>query len=214
MPTERATGTVVDVSIGRAGARRRDTMTTTTRRRVYAAAGAVSLVAGVAVAAPSTAGATTVPTTVAPTATGCTTGTVPAQFQGRPASLKAGLPLGYWIWHDTTGWHVAATHAGKAKVVLTGVIRTSNPMHASGVKLERGLHGDRWVIGPNHRTLTFRFTNYGGADALRIGADCSGTVSFTLYANGHKVSPSRIHLGSGAVAATANPVIMTRTPAV
>ena len=185
-------------------------MTTTTRRRVYAAAGAVSLVAGLAVAAPSSAGAATLPTTT----TGCTTGTVPAQFQGKPTTLKAGLPLGYWVWHDTAGWHLAATHAGKAKVVLTGVIRTSNPMRASGVKLEHGLHGDRWIIGPNHRTLTFRFTNYGGLDALRISADCSATVSFALYANGHKVSPSRIHLGSAAVAATANPVVMTRIPKV
>jgi hypothetical protein len=188
-------------------------MTTTTRRRLYAAAGAASLVAGLAVATPASAATlpTTTPTT---TTTGCTTGTVPAQFQGKPATLKAGLPLGYWVWHDTAGWHLAATHAGKAKVVLTGVIRTSNPMHATGVKLEHGLHGDRWVIGPNHKTLTFRFTNYGGLDALRISADCSATVSFALYANGHKVAPERIHLGSAAVAATANPVVMTRIPKV
>jgi hypothetical protein len=87
-------------------------------------------------------------------------------------------------------------------------------MHATGVKLEHGLHGDRWVIGPNHRTLTFRFTNYGGLDGLRISADCSASVSFTLYANGHKVALERIHLGSAAVAAAANPVVMTRIPTV
>ncbi len=189
-------------------------MTTTTRRRVYAAAGAVSLAAGLAVAAPSSAGAATLPTTAATTTAGCTTGTVPPQFRGKPAALKAGLPLGYWVWHDTAGWHVAATHATRHKVVLTGVVRTSNPMRATGVKLEHGLHGDRWVVGPNHRTLTFRFTNYGGLDALRIGADCSATVSFTLYADGHKVAASRIHLGSAAVAATVNPVVMRRIPAV
>jgi hypothetical protein len=191
-------------------------MTTTTRRRVYAAAGAVGLAAGLAVAAPSSAGAAALPTatTATATATGCATGTVPARFQGKPASLKAGLPLGYWVWHDTAGWHVAATHATKTKVVLTGVVRTSNAMHATGVKLERGLPGDRWVLSPNHKVLTFRFTNYGGLDALRIGADCSATVSFTLYANGHKVAPSRIHLGSAAAPASTNPVVMTRIPKV
>jgi hypothetical protein len=191
-------------------------MTTTIRHRVYAAAGAVGLAAGLAVAAPSTADAAALPSTAttATAATGCSTGAVPAEFRGKPASLRAGRPLGYWVWHDSVGWHVAATHATKSRVVLTGVIRSSNPMHATGVRLERGLRGDRWVLSPNHRALSFRFTNYGGMDALRIGADCSATVSFTLYANGHKVSPSRIHLGSGAVAATANPVIMTRTPAV
>jgi hypothetical protein len=214
MPTERATGTVVDVSTGRPGALRRDTMTTTTCRRVYAAAGAVSLAAGLVVAAPSSAGATTLSTTTTTATTGCTTGTVPAEFQGRPAGFRAGLPLGYWIWHDSAGWHVAGTHATKNKVVLSGVVRTSNPMRASGVRLEHGLHGDRWIIGTNQRTLTFRFTNHGGMDALRIAADCSPTVSFTLYADGHKVAPSRIHLGSGGVAATANPVVMNRIPTV
>jgi hypothetical protein len=191
-------------------------MTTTTRHRVYAAASALGLAAGLAVAAPASAGATVLPstTTTTTTTTGCSTGTVPAQFQGKPASLKAGVALGYWVWHDTSGWHVAATHAGKSRVVLTGVIRTSNPMHATGVKLERGLRGDRWVLAPHHRALTFRFTNYGGMDALRIGADCSATVTFALYANGHKVSPSQIHLGRGAVAATSNPVVMRRVPVV
>jgi len=189
-------------------------MTTTTRTRVYAAAGALGLAAGLAVAAPAPAGAATPTTATTTTTTGCSTGTVPAQFQGRPAALKAGLPLGYWIWHDSTGWHVAATHATKNKVVLTGVIRTSNPMHATGVKLEHGLHGDRWVISPNHRALTFRFTNYGGMDALRIGADCSATLTFALYANGHKVAPAQIHLGSAAAPATSNPVVVRRVPAV
>jgi len=190
-------------------------MTTTTRNRVYAAAGAFGLAAGLAVAAPASAGAAVLPSAATTTTTtGCSTGTVPAQFQGKPASLKAGAPLGYWVWHDTAGWHLAATHAGKSRVVLTGVVRTSNPMHATGVKLERGLRGDRWVLAPNHRALTYRFTNYGGMDALRIGADCSATVTFALYANGHKVSPSQIHLGSGAVAATSNPVVMRRVPVV
>jgi len=188
-------------------------MTTTTRTRVYAAAGALGLAAGLAVAAPASADAAALPSATT-TSTGCSTGTVPAQLQGKPASLKAGKPLGYWVWHDSSGWHVAGTHASKSRVVLTGVVRTSNPMHATGVKLEHGLHGDRWVIAPNHRVLTFRFTNYGGLDALRIGADCSATVTFALYANGHKVAPAQIHLGAAAVAATSNPVVARRVPTV
>ena len=198
-------------------------MTTSTRTRVYAAAGALGLTAGLAVAAPagaaplasSTAAAASAATsTAAATTTGCSTGAVPAQLRGRSATLKAGRPLGYWVWHDSSGWHVAGTHATKTRVVLTGVVRTSNPMHATGVKLERGLRGDRWVLSPNHRALTFRFTNYGGLDALRIGADCSATVTFTLYADGRRVAPSQIHLGSGAVAATSNPVVVRRVPVV
>jgi len=186
-------------------------MTTTARRRTIAALGALGLTAGLAVAAPATADAA--PAAPSTQATGCTTGTVPAQFQGRPTTLKAGQPAGYWIWHDKVGWHVAATHATRQRQVFTGVVRASGTMHATGVRLERGRNGDTWVIGPKRHTLTFRFTNFGGLDALRIGADCSATMSFTLYADGTKVAPSQIHLGSTAVAATANPVVMTRIPA-
>jgi hypothetical protein len=97
--------------------------------------------------------------------------------------------------------------------VFSGVVRASGTLHATGVKLEHGAHGDRWVIGPKRHVLTFRFTNYGGIDALRIGADCSATMSFTLYVDGTKVDPAQIHLGSAATPATANPVVMTRIPA-
>jgi len=184
---------------------------TTTRRRALAALGSIGLVAGLVLAAPVPAqAATTAPATHA---TGCTTGTVPAQFAGRPSTLRAGQPAGYWIWHDKAGWHLVATHATKQREVFSGVVRSSGTMHATGVKLEHGVGGDSWVIGPKRHTLMFRFTNYGGIDALRIGADCSATMSFTLYADGTKVDPSQIHLGSAAVAATANPVAMTRIPA-
>ena len=185
---------------------------TTTRRSAFAALGSIGLAAGLVIAAPV--GAQATPTT-APTTqvAGCSTGTVPTQFQGRPSTLKAGQPAGYWIWHDKAGWHVAATQASKKRQVFTGVVRSSGAMHATGVKLEKGVHGDSWVIGPKRHTLTFRFTNVGGIDALRIGADCSATMSFTLYADGTKVDPDQIHLGSAAVAATANPVVMTRIPA-
>ena len=184
---------------------------TTTRRRALAALGSIGLAAGLVVAAPVAAQAATTTTTTQ--ATGCTTGSVPTQFQGRPSTLKAGQPAGYWIWHDKAGWHVAATHATKERQVFSGVVRSSGTMHATGVKLEHGVNGDSWVIGPKRHTLTFRFTNFGGNDELRIGADCSATMSFTLYADGTKVDPSQIHLGSAAAAATANPVVMTRIPA-
>jgi hypothetical protein len=188
-------------------------MTTTARRRVYAAAAALSLSAGLAVAAPPSAGAAGLPATaLATNGSRCSTGSLPPVVTGRPTSLHPGVPLGYWVWHDTAGWHVAATHPPKSRVVLVGVVRSSSPMRASGVRLERGRHGDRWVLSRNRRALTFRFTNGGGLDALRIGASCSATMTFTLYADGHEVAPSLIHLGSGAVAATSNPVVVRRLP--
>lgn len=183
---------------------------TITRRRSLAALGSLGLAAGLVVAAPVGAQAAT--TTPAATSTGCSTGTVPAELRGRPTSLKAGLPTGYWIWHDGSGWHLAATHDSTKKVVLSGVVRASGTLHATGVRLEHGAHGDSWVIGPKRHTLTFRFTNVGGIDGLRIAADCSATLSFTLYADGVTVAPSQIHLGAAATAATSNPVVVQRIP--
>ena len=128
---------------------------------------------------------------------------------GRPASFHAGLARGYWIWHDTTGWHLRATHASTARTVFTGVITATNPM--TTVKVRDEAH-DRVVRSADRRTTTFRFTNYGGVDGLDLTAGCSATVTFRLYADGALVAPSRIHLGAKATAATANPLRVTRTP--
>ena len=188
-------------------------ITTTARRGTIAALTTVAVAAGLAVAAPVPAEATTAPTTTTAPAATCTTGTVPAEFEGRPAGLHAGLATGYWVWHNSTGWHLFATHPGHTKVVFSGRVTGSSPLHASGVRLEHGRHGDRWLIGPRHHSLAFRFTNVGGIDALRIGADCSSKVTFALYVNGHKVPASRIHLGSTGVSPTSDPFSAVRVPA-
>ncbi|MBI1377471.1 MAG: hypothetical protein GC157_08325 [Frankiales bacterium] len=186
--------------------------TSTVRRGAVAAVSASALAAGLAVAAPSAAGAAPLaPSSTTATAT-CSTGTVPDRFEGRPAGLHAGLPTGYWIWHNATGWHLFATHPGTRKVVFSGFVTASDELHATGVRLEHGRGGDRWWIGPRHHTLAFRFTNVGGVDLLRIGADCSSRVAFELFVNGHKVPTDRIHLGAHAVSPTSNPFRAVRVP--
>ncbi len=195
-------------------------MTITTRtartpgRRALAGAGALALAGSLAVAAPASAQvATTAPATApttAPTTTSCPTGTLPAAVQGAPASFRAGRPAGYWVWHDAHGWHLRVTHNTRTRLVFTGVVTATNPM--TTVRVRDEAH-DRVVRSADRRTTTFRFTNYGGVDGIDVTAACATTVSFRLYAAGHLVSPSRIHLGAKAAAATSNPFGVTRIPA-
>jgi hypothetical protein len=183
----------------------------TTRRRALAGASAVALAGSLAVAAPTSAqAAATAPSTVAPSATACPTGTLPPVVQGAPASFRAGRPAGYWIWHDSRGWHLRVTHPTRTRLVFTGVVTATSPM--TTVRVRDEAH-DRIVRSADRRTTTFRFTNYGGVDGLDLAAGCATTVTFRLYAAGHLVSPSRIHLGAKAAPATANPVRITRIPA-
>jgi hypothetical protein len=181
------------------------------RRRALAGVSTLLMAGSLAVAAPAAAEAVTVApsTTSGDGTTGCATGRLPSVVIGRPASFHAGLARGYWIWHDTTGWHLRATHASTARTVFTGVITATNPM--TTVKVRDEAH-DRVVRSADRRTTTFRFTNYGGVDGLDLTAGCSATVTFRLYADGALVAPSRIHLGARATAATANPLRVTRIP--
>jgi len=182
-------------------------------RRALVAVGAVALTGALGALVPATADAATLPpTTVSGDGTtGCATGRLPAVVTGAPASFRARLSRGYWIWHDTTGWHLRVTHATSARTVFTGVITATNPMTTVRVRDERR---DTVVRSADRRTTTFRLTNYGGVDGLDVTAGCSSTVTFRLLADGHLVTPSRIHLGAKAAAATTNPLRVTRIPRV
>jgi hypothetical protein len=188
------------------------TIRTTARRRALVGATTLALAGSLVVLAPSTAGAATAtPTGVTGDGTtGCSTGALPAVVTGAPATFRAGLARGYWIWHDRTGWHLRVTHATSTRTVFTGVVTATNPMTTVRVRDERH---DTVVRSADRRTTSFRLVNHGGVDGLDFTAGCSSTVTFRLYADGHLVTPSRVHLGAKAVAATSNPLRVTRIPA-
>jgi len=169
---------------------------------VLLAAGALTI-AGSPLAGAST--ATTTATT--DDTTGCDTGTLPAVVRGAPASFRAGLPRGYWTWHDATGWHLRVTHATTRQMVFSGVIDASRPLAATKVRDERH---DVVRLSADHKTAAFRFTNYGAVDGLDLVAHCAGRVSFSLWVDGHRITTDRILLGRTLAHPATNPFAVIR----
>ena len=190
-----------------------------TRRRTTAAltAAGVLLGAGVlTVAGSPLAGASTsaTPTTAAPTAattddaTGCDTGSLPVVVRGAPTTFRAGLPRGYWTWHDATGWHLRVTHATRQLMVFSGTINATRPLTTMKVRDERH---DVVRLSADHKTAAFRFTNYGGVDGVDFVAHCANRVSFSLSVDSHLIATDRIHLGRTQAHPARNPFAVTRT---
>ncbi len=65
-------------------------------------------------------------------------------------------------------------------------------------------------LSPDHKTLTFRFVNYGGIDGVDFRADCAKTVTFSAAANGHELPTSRVFLGAHRVHPTSDPFTIER----
>jgi len=162
--------------------------TSTFARRTTATAAALVVAGSLALAATPSASAAT-----AGTSTTCSTGSLPSLVQGRPASFAAGLPAGYWIWHDAYGWHLRVTHQGTALRVFSGSITATNPITAVKVRDESR---DRVARSADGRTVSFRLTNHGGVDGLDFGTGCSKDVTFSLLSGGVRIDPARIHLGA------------------
>ncbi len=119
------------------------------------------------------------------------------------------MPAGYWIWHDSAGWHLRVTHTGKTRLDFTGVVRTTNPATSHRVLAESR---DRLVRSADRRTTSFRLTNYGGVDGFDLKAGCSATVSFALFAGGRPVAPAAIHLGDDDAHPASSRFSVTRVP--
>ena len=184
----------------------------TARRRALAGTSAIVLLGSLAVGAPASAhAATAVPRASGPSAASCPTGPLPALVAGRPAGFRAGLPAGYWIWHDARGWHLRVTRPGRGRTVFSGVVTATGPMTTARVDDEAQ---DRIARSRDRRTTVFSFVDHGGVDGLDFTAGCAATVSFRLYVDGRLAPPTRIHLGSTAAAATADPLRITRVRAV
>ena len=136
---------------------------------------------------------------------------LPTAVKGAPATFKAGAPAGVYVWHDSRGWHLRATHDlpkvdGKAqRVVYRGVVGASKPIvNVKLVRLEPKQKGE-WVAVklPQRRQLSFSFANFGGVDGINFTAGCAGRVSFTVW---------KIATVDGKVVRTPVPVYVGKAP--
>ena len=140
----------------------------------------------------------------------CVKGTWPQTTQGRPLAFKAG-DHGVYVWHDPDGgWALRATHAGPHdRVIFSGTLTTSGKfVDLTRVKDEAN---DIVAISPNHRTITFRFVNYGWVDGLNFATHCSTSFDVRIAIDAALAPTSLVHLGAAEVSPLTNPFDIARS---
>jgi hypothetical protein len=141
-------------------------------------------------------------------APGCSTGKLPNVVMGSP-DVKAGQALGVYLWHGSNGYSLRATHPSNKKVVFTGRLSASTSFsHVTPVRFEKA---DSYALTADHKTLTFRFTNYGYIDGLNFAADCSRLIRVNIRVNGNEATPRQIKLGSHRSNPTSVPFTIERS---
>jgi hypothetical protein len=146
-------------------------------------------------------------TATATATTTCDEGRWPARVQGQPATFAAGARAGDYIWHDATGWHLRFTHPGTARVVFSGTVVSNAPLTVKGYRLESG---DSFSLSADHKTLTYRFTNYGRIDGLDVRTACASRLAFKGLMAGLKLPVGRIWVGRAGNHPLQNPFVVLR----
>src|SRR5438034_7316552 len=113
--------------------------------------------------------------TITSATTACDEGRWPARVQGQPTTFAAGARAGDYIWHDANGWHLRFTHSGTARVIFSGTIVSNVALSVKGYRLESG---DSFSLSADHKTLTYRFANYGRIDGLDVWTACASRLAF------------------------------------
>jgi hypothetical protein len=133
----------------------------------------------------------------------------PGWTSNRPENVDPKTADGVYMWHDTKGWHVRATHRSPARESFSGTITTSGRFFAvSSVRLE----GHDWRrVSKDHRTITFRFENHGAIDGLNFRTYCASSMEFTFVGDGETMPADSIKIGAGGVTPDTNPFTITRT---
>ena len=139
----------------------------------------------------------------------CVPGAWPQAVQGRPATFQAGDD-GVYLWHDPDGgWALRATHTGAHdRVIISGTLHTDGRFVL--VHRVRDEGNDIVAVSANHRTILFRFVNYGWVDGLDFATHCSTGFSASFYIAGVLAPTSAVHLGADAVNPTSNPFDIER----
>lgn len=155
-------------------------------------------------------------------ANGCPTGHVATAVDGNPG-VRAGATEGFYVFHDRQGYEIKVTHPRAATTPgeTKEAIRTADKLVFAGrltasrgfakldrVKLEGG---DFATESADHKTITFRFTNFGGIDGFHAYGDCSAAVKVDLAIAGTKATTAQVFLGKNKADPTSVPFTIDRT---
>ena len=119
----------------------------------------------------------------------------PQYLDGRPSEFRPGHSRGFFIWRDNTGFNVRTT-SNRHGHVFSGTIRTDGDL--TEVRQLRVEQGDHVRVDRGRDIISFRFrTNANDTDGIDFRVRGGSRVHFTLFIDGHPVSPQEIHLGPG-----------------
>lgn len=129
-----------------------------------------------------------------PNEASCVNGHWPGVVDGKPTQLQAGAHEAVYLWHDTTGWHLRATHPGTDKKIIRGQLRSDGEIYA----VARYTEGNDVVAHTASRhAVSFRFTNWGHIDGLDFKVRCGKHLNVNGAYQGTKLQPSQVFLGAG-----------------
>jgi hypothetical protein len=139
----------------------------------------------------------------------CVQGAWPQAIEGRPATYLA-VGDGVYLWHDPDGgWALRATHSGPHdRVIIAGTLHTDGKFTL--VHRVRDEGNDVVALSANHKTILFRFVNYGWVDGLDFATHCSTGFSASFYIGGTLAPVGAVHLGGNEVSPTSNPFDVER----
>lgn len=158
--------------------------------------------------------ATTLPAPTPPApapADTCVRGVWPAEVSGRPTSFQAGTD-GIYLWYDPDGgWALRVTNGGQgARVIFSGSLTTT------GLGTFQNVHGNggsgNFIVAPtpNHRTVLFRFVNYGTVDGIDFSTRCARAIRVEVHISGRWAPVSEMHLGGTGLSPLSNPFRVQR----
>jgi hypothetical protein len=132
------------------------------------------------------------PAASAGAATRCDEGHWPATVQGKPQTFTQGGRAGYYVWHDSYGWHLRTTTPQRSPHPFTGTIASSGTIKLVHQFRDEG----RDSVTVSGNKLTFKFVTYAGVDGVDFMVGCTASLSFSLKAYDRLISPARIWLGA------------------
>ena len=132
----------------------------------------------------------------------------PDQATGQPAGLHAGAPLGVYLWHNDTGWHLEVTHATDDHVVFSGWISTDGTLSAQRVDDE---HNDVVKVGPRDHVLAFTLNNYGAIDGVHWETTCASRLEVHLFVDGRPATVEQVVIGHASIHPRSVPFTVARS---
>ena len=132
----------------------------------------------------------------------------PGWVQGRPSGINPLTTAHIYMWHDSDGWHVRATHHNTNLRSFSGQISTRGKfakVHA--VHLEKS---DQFSVASDGHTISFVFKNYGYIDGVDFRTHCAPSITFAFQSDEKTAPPSRIVIGSHSSHPRSNPFTISR----